>query len=260
VIRVHIVEVIALIVIFFVTSVVGVVTGGNSLITVPVMLSFGIEPRTAVATNMFALTFLSFGGTLPFLGTGTFDRRRLPLLVFLTLIGAVLGALVVLMIPSKAVPLLISVFMLAVAVFSFLKRDAGVIQKAGPPSQAVELSGYSATFLLGIYGGFFSGGYVTMLTPIFVVCFSMTFVQAVANTKLVNIFSSLVATLIFMWYSLVDYRLGLTLAVTAFLGAIFGARIALKLDNLWLRRIFLTTVVALALKTLLYDFAWQQLL
>ena len=46
-IRVHIVEVIALIIIFFVTSVVGVVTGGNSLITVPVMLSFGIEPRTA---------------------------------------------------------------------------------------------------------------------------------------------------------------------------------------------------------------------
>ena len=66
------------------------------------------------------------------------------------------------------------------------------------PSQAAELSGYAATFLLGIYGGFFSGGYVTMLTPIFVVCFSMTFVQAVANTKLVNIFSSLVATLIFM--------------------------------------------------------------
>ena len=132
-------------------------------------------------------------------------------------------------------------------------------RRRGPPSQAAELSGYAATFLLGIYGGFFSGGYVTMLTPIFVVCFSMTFVQAVANTKLVNIFSSLVATLIFMWYSPVDYRLGHTLAVTAFLGAIVGARIALKLDNLWLRRIFLTTVVALALKTLLYDFAWQQL-
>jgi uncharacterized protein len=252
--------VIALIAIFFITSVVGVVTGSNSLITVPVMLSFGIEPRAAVATNMFALTFLSFGGTLPFLGTGAFDRRRLPLLVFLTLVGSVLGALLILMIPSKAMPLLISIFMLAVAAFSFLKRDAGVIQKAGPPSQAAELSGYAATFLLGIYGGFFSGGYVTILTPIFVVCFSMTFVQAVANTKLVNIFSSLVATLIFIWCSIVDYRLGLILAVTAFIGAIIGARIALKLDNLWLRRIFLATVVALALKTLIYDFVWQQLL
>jgi uncharacterized membrane protein YfcA len=83
----HAYELTVLIVIFFLTSVVGVVTGSNSLITVPAMLSFGIEPRTALATNMFALTFLSFGGTLPFLGTGTFDHRRLPLLVSLTLGG-----------------------------------------------------------------------------------------------------------------------------------------------------------------------------
>ncbi|MDQ3397513.1 MAG: sulfite exporter TauE/SafE family protein, partial [Deinococcota bacterium] len=45
-------ELAALIAIFFVTSVIGVVTGANSLITVPVMLQFGVEPRTAIATNM----------------------------------------------------------------------------------------------------------------------------------------------------------------------------------------------------------------
>jgi uncharacterized membrane protein YfcA len=63
-------ELIALIIIFFLTSIVGVVTGSNSLITVPAMLTFGIEPRVALARNMFGLTFLSFGGTLPFLGRG----------------------------------------------------------------------------------------------------------------------------------------------------------------------------------------------
>jgi uncharacterized membrane protein YfcA len=171
----HVYELIALIVIFFLTSVVGVVTGSNSLITVPTMLAFGVAPRAALATNMFALTFLSLGGTLPFLGSGAFDRRRLPILVCLTLAGSVLGALLVLVVPSKALPLLISIFMLAVAAFSFVRRDAGVIPKAGPPSWTAELSGYAATFLLGIYGGFFSGGYVTMLTPIFVFCFGMTF-------------------------------------------------------------------------------------
>jgi len=87
----------------------------------------------------------------------------------------------------------------------------------------------------------------------------MTYVQAVANTKLINVFSSLVATLIFMWRGIVDYRLGLILAVVMFIGAIIGARVALKLDNLWLRRIFLATVVAVAFKTLIYDFVWQQL-
>jgi len=255
----HVYDLIALIIIFFLTSIVGVVTGSNSLITVPAMLTFGIQPRTAVATNMFALTFLSFGGTLPFLGKGAFDRRRLSFLISLTLLGSVLGALLVLVVPSKMMPLLISIFMLTVAAFSFVKRDVGVMPES-PASRAEELSGYVATFLLGIYGGFFSGGYVTMLTAVFVVCLGMTYVQAVANTKLINVFSSLVATLIFMWRGIFDYRLGLILAVVTFVGAIIGARVALKLDNVWLRRIFLATVVALALKTLIYDFVWQQLL
>ena len=57
-----------LVLIFFVTGVVGVVTGSNSLIAVPAMFQFGIEPRVAIATNMFALTFMAMGGTLPFLG------------------------------------------------------------------------------------------------------------------------------------------------------------------------------------------------
>jgi uncharacterized membrane protein YfcA len=58
---------------FFFTAGISVVTGGTSLLTVPVMLSFGLEPRVAVATNMVALIFLSLGGTLPFL-----KGKRLP--------------------------------------------------------------------------------------------------------------------------------------------------------------------------------------
>lgn len=224
------------------------------------MFQFGIEPRVALATNMFALTFMSVGGTLPFLGTGTIKRRRLLLLITLTLAGSVLGALLVLVVPLKAVPLIISVSMIAIAVFSLANRNAGVVPAEGEASGAAEFAGYATTFLLGIYGGFFSGGYVTLLTAAYVALFRMTFAEAVSVTKLINIFSSLVATLIFMWRGLVDYRLGIILSVAAFAGAIIGARLALKLDNVWLRRIFLASVVVLALKTLLYDFVWKTVL
>lgn len=50
-----------LILVFFCTGVISVVTGCTSLITVPVMLQMGIEPDVAIATNMLALTFLSLG-------------------------------------------------------------------------------------------------------------------------------------------------------------------------------------------------------
>jgi len=47
--------------VFLFTSVISVVTGSTSLITVPVMIALGIEAHVAVATNMLALTFMSVG-------------------------------------------------------------------------------------------------------------------------------------------------------------------------------------------------------
>jgi len=156
-------------------------------------------------------------------------------------------------------PLIISVLMIAVALFSVVKREAGITPAERQGSRGAEVAGYVATFFLGIYGGFFSGGYVTLLTAAFVALFGMTFVQAVATTKLVNAFSSLVATLIFIWRGLVDYRLGILLGIIMFVGAFIGGHITVRLSNLWLRRIFLAAVVALALKTLFYDFLYKLL-
>jgi uncharacterized membrane protein YfcA len=74
-----------LIIIFFATSSISVVTGSTSLVTVPAMFQFHIDPRTAIATNMFALTLMSIGGTLPFLKERDVNRKRLPTLISLTL-------------------------------------------------------------------------------------------------------------------------------------------------------------------------------
>ncbi|MEH2109330.1 sulfite exporter TauE/SafE family protein [Nostoc sp.] len=245
------IQLLLLIGIFFLTSIISVITGSTSLITVPVMLQLSIEPRIALATNMLALTFMSVGGTLPFIGKKAIDRSRLPIMIAITLLGSIIGALFVLVVPSKSMPLIISILMIVVAVFSITNRKAGIVSKIGNPSPIEEIGGYVATFVLGVYGGFFSGGYVTMLTATYVSLFRMTFVQAIANTKFINIFSSLIATIIFFTQGIVDYQLGIILSITMFIGGVVGSRVALKLSNIWLRRIFLTTVIALALKTLL---------
>jgi uncharacterized protein len=240
----------ALTAIFLFTSIISVVTGSTSLVTVPAMLQFGIDPRVAVATNMFALIFMSVGGTLPFLRTGTIDKRRLPLLGMLTLIGSIAGAWLLTVIAAKNIPLLVALFMIAIALFSLLNPQAGVLA-AGPPTKNAEFAGYAATLLLGIYGGFFSGGYVTLLTAVYVLCFRMTFLEAVATTKVINILSSIVATVIFARSGLVDYQLGLILGAVMLIGGLIGARLATKISNVWLRRIFLATVLILAALTMI---------
>jgi len=241
-----------LIIVFFLTSVIGVVTGSNSLVAVPVMFQLGIDPKIAIATNMFGLVFMSVGGTIPFLRQGRIEYRKILPLVIITIISSALGALIVGLISGEAIKLIVTVAMFAVVLFTFLKRKSG-IEKSGPVSRGAMLLTFALTFLLGIYGGLFSGGYVTILTATLVAFFGMTYSESVASTKLINVFSSLIATAVFMWQGLVDYKLGLIIGLTMFAGAYAGAHFVTKLNEIWIRRIFLTIVFLLAIK-MFYDF------
>lgn len=240
---------IILVILFFLTSVIGVVTGSNSLITVPVMFQFDIDPRIAVATNMFGLTFMNIGATIPFLKKDIINYRKVSPLVVLTLISSAIGALLVGLITSQSIKLIVSIAMISVAIFVLVKRDSGVAKIAEISTKATVIT-YVLTFILGIYGGLYSGGYVTVLTVVYVAFFGMTFTESVASTKFINVFSSLIATIIFMWQGLVDYKLGAILAVTMFIGAYIGAHTVTKLNDVWLKRIFLSVVLLLAVKTI----------
>jgi uncharacterized membrane protein YfcA len=235
---------------FFATSVVGVVTGSNSLVTVPVMFQFGIDEKVAVATNMFGLTFMAIGGTIPFVRQGSIEFKKLTPLVILTIIGSAMGAMLVGVITNQSIKLIVTIAMIVMVLFTLFNSNHAT---NGTTSEVRNISpiAYLLTFLLAIYGGLYSGGYVTVLTATFVAFASMSFGGAVATTKFINVFSSGIATLIFMWQGLVDYRLGIFLAVSMFAGAFVGAHYATKMNEVWLKRIFVTTVFVLAIKMLL---------
>ncbi len=216
------------------------------------MFQFGIDPKIAVATNMFGLTFMNIGATIPFMRKGAIDYKKMSPLVVLTVISSAIGALLVGLITSQSIKLIVSIAMIAVTLFTLLKPDAGVA-KVDNVGQKTKIIVFVLTFLLGIYGGLYSGGYTTMLTAVYVAFFGLTFTEAVASTKFINVFSSFVATVIFMWQGLVDYHLGLILAVTMFIAAYVGAKTVTKLNDVWLKRIFITTVLILAAKTI-FDF------
>lgn len=245
-------DLILLALLFFITSAVGVVTGSNSLITVPAMFQFGIPTKVAVATNMFGLTFMAVGATIPFVRQKAIDYKKVSPLILLTIVGSAIGAILVGFISDKTIPIIVSVSMIAVTIFTFIKRNAGVSKTEIVSAKARNIT-YILTFLLGIYGGLYSGGYITLLTASYVAFFGMTFTESVASTKLINVFSSLIASAIFMWQGLVDYKLGAILAVTMFVAAYIGAKTVTKLNDVWLKRIFLGTVLILAVKTI-FDF------
>lgn len=146
----------ALITVFFLTILVSVLTGSTSLITVPVMISFGIEPHAAIATNTLALTFVSVGGALLFARRNIITLNRLPALIALALLGSALGAAAMLRVPGTTLEILPARGSASPLFSIFDSRNGREVHAAA--SGMVSGLGYVVSFLLAIYGGFFSGG------------------------------------------------------------------------------------------------------
>jgi uncharacterized membrane protein YfcA len=249
-------QLLLLVLLFFLTSVMGVVTGSNSLITVPAMFQLGMDEKVAVATNMFALVFMALGGAIPFVRQGSVDLKKLSPMIVLTVAGSAIGAAIVWLITNQSIKVIVTIAMIFIVVFTLLRNGRGRPDVNKPGSEPTNKNvgkagviGLILTFLLAIYGGLYSGGYVTVLTASLVAFSAMSYTESIAATKVINVFSSLVATLVFLYQGLVDIQLGLILGVTMFAGAYIGAHFATRLNEIWLRRIFVSAVALLAIKT-----------
>ncbi|MEO8297607.1 MAG: sulfite exporter TauE/SafE family protein [Burkholderiales bacterium] len=132
--------------------------GGGSFVTLPALILAGLPPLAANITSTVAL----FPGQVT---SGLTGRRlvtgagRLPFwgLLAVSLVGGVLGALLLLVTPtsvfSRLVPWLV-LFATAVFVWGSFFRRAG----EGPGAHLGPVAAGVAQFLIAIYGGYFGGG------------------------------------------------------------------------------------------------------
>jgi uncharacterized membrane protein YfcA len=233
----------------FVTGAVGAITGGNSLINVPLMIAVGMTPRQAVATNMFAVTFMTISATARFARARVLKWPLLLPLGLITVLTSALGALIAVKLPEQVVKIVVGVSMAILVVFIALQKK----KVPPPPSANRRLAGYVGATLLGVYGGFFSGGYTTLMTVLCTVCFSLTMMESVAVTKPVNLMSCAAASVVFFAGGLIDMRVGVPLAIGNLAGGWVGAHAAIKGGDRFVRLLFLLTVAGLAVKLVVWD-------
>ena len=232
-----------------VTGAVGAITGGNSLINVPILIAFGVAPRAAIATNMFAVIFMTVSATARFMGRGLFKRNLLIQLCVITAITSTLGAMTAVKLPETLVKAVVGASLGALVLF--MAFGPKTPDRSTPPQAPV--FGLVASAVLGVYGGFFSGGYTTLMTVTGTACFGLTMLESVAMMKPVNLVSCVVASIVFAFAGLIDFKLGIPLAVANMVGGWIGAHLALRVSAATVKRLFLATVAGFAIKLLGYD-------
>jgi uncharacterized membrane protein YfcA len=238
----------------FSVSIISASVGGTALIMVPLLVAIGVEPKVAIATNKFAIMFLSLAAVLRFRKSVSLPPGRVvSLLVLPVVLGSVAGAALVVRAPASVTRLIIGTAAIVVALFLFARRDAGLNER----THAIEGRETIWTLLvllpLSVYGGFFSGGYATLLTYTLVMMLGLSFLQGAAATRLLSIFSTGAASIIFAREGVIDYTLGVFLCAAYFAGATLGAHVAMRKGNRWLKTLFLIAVIVLALRILIME-------
>jgi uncharacterized protein len=233
-----------------ITGAVGAITGGNSLINVPIMITMGMSTRHAVATNMFSVGFMTVSATVRFARGGLIKKDLLWPLGIITAITSALGALIAVKLPESVVKAVVGVSMGALVLFMIFRKKSTQVVAVTPTRK---MAGFAIATVLGVYGGFFSGGYTTLMTVLCTVAFGLTMMQSVAITKPVNLVSCVAACVVFFAGGLIDLRIGIPLAAANLVGGWIGAHTALKQGDKFVRILFLASVAALAVKLLVWD-------
>ena len=102
------------------------VAGGGGLITLPVLLSFGLDPQGALGTNKLQASFGSASATWHYVHAGTVSLRDCTRGFLLTLAGAALGALAVQQLDPSFLRRAIPVLLIGVAIYALLKPGGWV--------------------------------------------------------------------------------------------------------------------------------------
>jgi uncharacterized membrane protein YfcA len=136
-----------------------VIAGGGSFLTFPALLMTGLDPRAANITSTIALfpMQVSSGYAGRAMAGGT-EHLSFKAFLIISLIGGILGALLLLLTPpaffARLVPWLI---LFATAVFAY----GSFFRKPATPESGRHMGAGSAIiaqFCISIYGGYFGGG------------------------------------------------------------------------------------------------------
>lgn len=236
----------------FFAGMVDAVVGGGGLIQIPALLAQ--FPQTAIPTLFGTNKLSSIAGTGAALWRYT-RSVRIPWAVVLpatvaALIGAWGGAALVAWIPREAMRPLVIVLMIAVAVYTFQRKDLGQ-QPSRALNAADRWKGTLFGGVIGLYDGFFGPGTGSFLVFGFVRLFGMDFVQGSASAKVINFATNLSAIGFFASHGPLLWEVGIAMAVCNLIGSVIGAQLALKHGAGFIRQAFLLVVLLLIGKQLL---------
>jgi uncharacterized membrane protein YfcA len=233
----------------FLAGAVNAVAGGGSLISFPALLAVGYPPVAANVTNQVAVLPGYVGGSVAYRRELRGQRARLLALSVTTAAGALLGALLVIVLPAsafeRAVPWLVLLACAVLAAQPLLSRRMSPPDEPADQHRSPLLHGLE--FAASVYGGYFGAGLGIMLLAVLAVGLGEPLQRLNAIKGVLSLLVSAVAAGVFALLAPVAWGAAAIMAVTTYAGGQAGVLVARRLEATLLRAVALVFGVGVAL-------------
>jgi uncharacterized membrane protein YfcA len=231
----------------FLAGVMNALAGGGTFITFPALVFTGVPSVIANASNAVALVPASFASAWAYRRDfQNVENLSFKSMVVVSLIGGVIGAILLVSTPETTFDALVPWLLLAATlVFAFGPKFIPKLRERFHigPSTLLFLQ-----FCVGIYGGYFGGAMGIIMLAVYSL-FGLTNLNAMNAMKAVMAgFINGVSVFVFVFTGNVVWKQTLFMMVFAIIGGYFGAHYGRKLNPKYLRAliILISTAVTVA--------------
>jgi uncharacterized protein len=228
----------------FAAGAVNAVAGGGSLLSFPALLGAGYGSVTANVTNAVAVLPGYLGGSLAYRRELRGQRSRIVALSATSAVGAVLGAVILIVSPASVfeaiVPFLILGSCALLAAQPLLSRVIEPREQHGPWLIA-------GAFLASIYGGYFGAGLGILLLAVLGLTLDDSLQRLNALKGLLSFVIGLASVIYFALFGPVAWGPAALMAVTSLAGGQAGVAVARRLKPGPLRALIVAFGVGVAI-------------
>ena len=223
----------------------GLIGGGGSILTVPILVYFlGVETREAVGMSLAVVGATSLFGAFLHYRKGTVNFSSAMLFGISGIVGAFLGSPLTHLVSPSILMLIFAALMFVVA-FSMLWRKRNA--KSETVYNVNLTKAIAAGFGVGILTGFLGVGGGFLIVPALVFFGGLPMKQAVGTSLLVIALNCAAGLFGHLSYGLFDLKITFLVTNLAIFGAIFGTILSHKISVTGLQKSFAYLVLAVAI-------------
>jgi uncharacterized membrane protein YfcA len=231
------------------------VVGSGTLITFPVLLSLGVPPVTANVSNTIGLVPGGIRGAYGYRRELAGQRPRVYRYGSASLLGGLLGASLLLVLPAgvfrAVVPALILIALVLVVIQPRLSRR--FIHPEQPPAGRRPLLLWLLVFAAGVYGGYFGAAQGVLLIAMLGALLDSDLQRVNALKNVLSLVVNLVAGVLFIGFAHPNWVYVAIIAVFSAAGGQLGALVGRRLAPAALRAVIVVVGLAALTKFLFFS-------